>query len=90
MKTASKAMDQVQKKMNLDEMEDIKDNIIEQQDRFEEITDFFAESANKDKDELMNELDEMMAMDQMDDLNIGGGYIEPSKEKQAAEQKEQQ
>ena len=30
MKTASKAMDQVQKKMNLDEMEDIKDNIIEQ------------------------------------------------------------
>ena len=32
-----------------------------------------------DKDELANELEEMLAMEQMDDVDVGMGHIEQNK-----------
>ncbi len=81
MKDGSKAMQQIQEKMNIDEMDKIKDDIMDQLDRQEEINEFFAENAKKDRDELEAELEEMMAMEQMDELDVGSGAI-AAKEKQ--------
>ena len=75
MKTGAKVMEKIQKDMNIDEMEKIKDDIQDHLDQQEEINEFFAENANKDKDELMDELEEMMAMEQMEDLDVGTDFI---------------
>ena len=40
----------------------------EQIEQQEEINEFFAEKANEDKDELLDELDELTALDGLDDL----------------------
>ena len=45
---------------------DLQDDIAEQLDQHNEIADTFAQVAQEGKDELENELEEMLAMDQMD------------------------
>ena len=41
-------------------------------DKQGEVDDFFADIANDDKDELMDELDELAALDEMDDMALPG------------------
>ena len=45
---------------------DLQDDIAEQLDKHNEVADTFAQVAQEGKDELENELEEMLAMDQMD------------------------
>ena len=47
-------------------MDDIRANIQEQMADQEEISNFFAEAAQEGQEELDNELEEMLAMDQME------------------------
>ena len=75
MKLGKQTMDEVQKKINIDEMENIKDDIQDQLDQQEEIGKFFAEAANQDKDELMDELDEMLAEEEMAGIQVGDQHI---------------
>ena len=51
---------------------------------------FFAENAEKDKDELMDELNEMMAMDEMDALDVGTNVIAQDQQQQIAQPKKQE
>mmetsp|Transcript_34264 Transcript_34264/g.52530 ORF Transcript_34264/g.52530 Transcript_34264/m.52530 type:complete len:83 (+) Transcript_34264:336-584(+) len=75
MKVGKQTMDKVQQQMNIDEMEDIKDDIAEQLEKQDEIGNFFADEANKDKDDLADELEEMLAEEEMDSLAVGGDAI---------------
>ena len=79
LKTAKSTMDQVRSGMNLDQMEDLLDDLKEQQADQEEINNVFVNAAGEDKDDLADELEEMMAMDQIDDIDagLGMGYVEP-------------
>lgn len=79
LKTAKSTMDQVRSGMNLDQMEDLLDDLKEQQADQEEINQVFVNAAGEDKDDLADELEEMMAMDQIDDIDagLGMGYVEP-------------
>ena len=63
MKLGRDALNQVQAKVSLDEIDDIKADIEEQVAVGDEIADYFADAAMADKDELGAELDEMLAMD---------------------------
>ena len=45
---------------------DLQDDIAEQLDKHNEVADTFAQVAQDGKDELETELEEMLAMDQMD------------------------
>ena len=51
---------------------------------------FFAENAEKDKDELMDELNEMMAMDEMDALDVGTNVIAQDQQQQIAQPQKQE
>ena len=49
-------------------------------DKQGEVDDFFADIANNDKDELMDELEELAALDDMDEIGAPGmGHIESNK-----------
>ena len=50
-------MDQVQSKINVDEMADIQDDIKEQMDKNEEVADLFIDFAKEGADELEDELE---------------------------------
>ena len=64
--------------MNIDEMQDIRDDIAEQVQDREEIQDYFADMAKEGNDELEGELDALVAEAAMDDIQIGDGVIQPS------------
>ena len=65
--------------MNIDEMEDLKDNMQEQMDQQEEINDFFVGVANEGNEEIEDELADLLAeneAEEMAGLDIGTGSIE--------------
>jgi hypothetical protein len=78
LKTAKQTMDAVKEGMNIDQMEDLLDDLKEQQADQEEINQVFVNAAGEDKDDLADELEEMMAMDQIDDVDVGMGYVDPA------------
>lgn len=80
-------MDQVRAGMNLDQMEDLLDDLKEQQADQEEINQVFVNAVGEDKDELADELEEMMALEQMDDIAPGMGYVDPAKPGAVKEEK---
>ena len=51
---------------------DLQDDIAEQLDQQNEIADTFAQVAQDGKDELEDELNEMLAMDAMEDMALPG------------------
>ena len=63
MKAGKQAVEANKKGLDIDELENIKDDIAEQMADAEEIQDFFANAAQEGQDELMDELDEILAMD---------------------------
>lgn len=73
-----KAIAQINKQVDVDRLEDIKEKIQEQQDEMEGIRDFFAETGREGQDELMDELEELeaeLAKEDMDKIEIGTGAI---------------
>ncbi len=80
MKEGKNVVDKIQQQVNVDEMADLQADIQEQMDKQGEVDDFFADIALGDKDELMDELDELAALDDMDEIGAPGmGHIESSK-----------
>ena len=59
-------------------MENIKDDIADQLQDAEEINNFFAEAAQEGQEELMDELDELLAEDEMKNMADAGKDIIPS------------
>ena len=59
-------MEAIQQKVDHDQIMDLQDDIAEQLDKHNEVADTFAQVAQDGKDELETELEEMLAMDQMD------------------------
>ena len=79
MKMGQQAMNQVQAKMDIDAMEDLKDDMQEQMDKQEEINDFFVGVANEGNDEIEDELADLMAETEAEEfanIDIGSGAIE--------------
>lgn len=56
-------------------MEDIQDSIADQLAQQEEVANFFTDAVGNDKDELEDELNEMMAMDELEGAEVGLGGI---------------
>lgn len=56
-------------------MEDIQDSIADQLAQQEEVANFFTDAVNNDKDELEDELNEMLAMDELEGAGVGVGGI---------------
>ena len=78
MKQGQAAMNQVQSKMNIDEIEDLKDDMAEQMEKQEEINDFFIGVANEGNDEIEDELADLMAENEAEEfanIEIGDGAI---------------
>ena len=71
-KEGKNVVDKIQAQVNVDEMADLQADLQEQMDKQGEVDDFFADIANDDKDELMDELDELAALDEMDDMALPG------------------
>ena len=80
MNAGSKAVEQLHKQVNIDEMEELKDKLEEQQADMEEKQDFFVRAGQMDnEDELMDELNELeaeMAAEDFEGVEIGMGSIE--------------
>ena len=55
------AINAAKKNIDIDNLEDIRDEIADQMADQEEVTDFFKVAAEEGQDELMDELDEMLA-----------------------------
>ena len=72
MKEGKNVVDKIQAQVNVDGMADLQADLQEQMDKQGEVDDFFADIANDDKDELMDELDELAALDEMDDMALPG------------------
>ena len=72
MKEGKNVVDKIHSQVNVDEMADLQADLQEQMDKQGEVDDFFADIANDDKDELMDELEELAALDEMDDLAMPG------------------
>ena len=72
MQGANKVLTQINAKVNMDQIDDLKDEMAENQAHADEIGDMFAEGVNEDKDELADELDAMMAEEAMDELAMPG------------------
>ena len=72
MKEGKNVVDKIQAQVNVDEMADLQADLQEQMDKQGEVDDFFADIANDDKDELMDELNELEALDEMDDMALPG------------------
>ena len=69
LKAGKQAVEANQKKMDIDEMEDIRDGIEDQMEEQERINEFFTEFAAEDQDELLDELEEMNAENALDELD---------------------
>ena len=72
MKVGKVAMDQLQAQTNADDIMDLQDDIADQMAQQDEIAGAFTEYAQAGKDELEDELNEMLAMDEMDDMALPG------------------
>jgi Icc-related predicted phosphoesterase len=87
-----KAVDQLNKKLDIDKMEDIKEKMDDLRADMEEKNEFFINAAKvEDDDELLNELEELeaeMAADELEKVEIGSGAIEAKGG--ALQQKQQQ
>lgn len=59
-------MEALQQKVDHDQIMDLQDDIAEQLDKHNEVADTFAQVAQDGKDELEDELNEMMALEEMD------------------------
>jgi len=70
MKVGKVTMDQLQAQTNADEIMDLQDDIADQLAQQDEIAGVFTEYAQAGKDELEDELNEMLAMDEMDDMAL--------------------
>ena len=80
LKTGTAAMDALNQQMNIEQMEDIQDKIQDQMAQQEEMTDFFVQNANADKDELEEELAAMIAEDEAEkfaEIPVGLDSIKP-------------
>jgi Icc-related predicted phosphoesterase len=80
---ASKATEQLNKKLDIDKLEDIKEKLDDQRAEMEEKTEFFMQAANlEDADELLGELDELEAQyaaEELENIEIGSGAINAGK-----------
>ena len=68
------------KKLDIDEIADLKDELADMQAENEERQNFFAEAANADQDELMDELDALEAEnieEEMEKMDIADDYVAP-------------
>ena len=72
MKAGKETMDILQKQTNADEVMDLQDDIADQMAQQEEIAGVFTDYAQQGKDELEDELNEMLAMDEMDQMALPG------------------
>lgn len=79
MSAGSKAVDQLNKQLDIDQLEEIKDRIEEQNADMEEKRDFFVRAGQiEDEDDLMDELNQLeadMAEDELAELEIGAGSL---------------
>lgn len=91
MDSASKATEQLNKQMNLDKMEDLLEKLEDQKADAEERADFFIRArGTEDDEELMDELNELEALDaakELEEMEIGAGHI---KGKQVEQQQQEQ
>ncbi len=80
MSQGQKAVDQLNKKLDIDKMEDIKEKMDDLRADMEEKNEFFINAAKvEDDEELMNELEELeaeMAADELEQVEIGTGHIQ--------------
>ena len=76
----SRAVEQLNRQLDIDQLEEIKDKIEEQQQDMEEKQEFFVRAGQIDnEDELMDELNELeaeMAMEDFEGVDIASGSIE--------------
>ena len=79
MSNGMKAVEHLNKQVNVDQLEELKDKIEEQQADMQERADFFIRAGQvEDEDELLDELNELeaqMAEDELDALDIGSKPI---------------
>ena len=79
MSNGMKAVEHLNKQVNVDQLEELKDKIEEQQADMQERADFFIRAGQvEDEDELLDELNELeaeMAQDELDQLEIGSKPI---------------
>ena len=80
----SRAVDQLNKQLDIDQLEEIKDRIEEQNADMEEKREFFVRAGQiEDEDDLMDELNQLeadLAEDELAELEIGSGSLaEPQK-----------
>jgi len=75
-----KAVDQLNKKLDIDKMEDIKEKMDDLRAEMEEKNEFFINAAKtEDDDELLNELNDLeaeMAAQELEEVEIGSGVVE--------------
>ena len=76
MQGANKVLTQINAKVNMDKIDDLRDDMAENQAHADEVGEMFAEAVNDDKDELAAELDEMMATDMMGDMIVTNKVID--------------
>ena len=72
MKAGKDTMEVLQNQTNVDQIMDLQDDIAEQLAQQDEIAGAFTEYAQAGKDELEDELNEMLAMDEMESMAIPG------------------
>jgi hypothetical protein len=77
MKAGKNAVEANRKNLDIEEMENIKDDIADQLADAEEINNFFSEAAGEGAEELMDELDEILAQDAMENMVDAGSGIVP-------------
>ena len=80
---ASKATEQLNKQLDIDKLEDIKEKLDDQRADMEEKTEFFVQAANiEDQDDLLAELDELeaeQAAEELESIEIGKGAVNAGK-----------
>ena len=81
MHEGSKAVESINKQMNIEQFEDLQDKLAEQMEEVKERQDFFVNAGGlEDNDDLMDELNELeaeMAGDELD-IEIGSGAVKGS------------
>lgn len=79
MSVGSRAVDQLNRQLDIDQLEEIKERIEDQQADMQEKQDFFVRAgAIEDEDDLLDELNELeaeMAEDELAQLEIGTGAV---------------
>lgn len=90
---AAKATEQLNKQLDIDKLEDIKDKLDEQRQEMEEKQEFFINAGKvEDDEELMDELNDLeaeMAAAELESLEIGAGVIDSGKQGQGQHAKPQ-